>query len=298
MLGAAVVRFKLGKLVMFVQDLPTEAAHSVGMLKQGPVLRAGRSLEHLAYKLADHIVVISSAFAKYIESVGVNPAKISEIPNWADIESIRPERPNQDMRRRLGAGPGDFLVVHTGNMGAKQDLLNVISAAVLLKEDRHIKFALVGDGQERQRIADEVTAQGLENVKLLPLQPAADFSNLLASSDALLVNQAPMVVNSVLPSKLLTYMASGRPVLAAVHRDSTTAWLVRQANCGLVAAPGQPDVLAAHIREMAVGNGQGITLDELGQHGRAHVEGYFGRESLLSRWDDLLADIAPGFRSR
>lgn len=290
-LTAAAVRFKLGKLVMFVQDLPTEAAHSVGMLNKGVALRAGRSLEHLAYKLADHIVVISSAFATYIESGGVAPAKINLIPNWADVESIQPARPDQGMRSRLGAGPDDFLVVHTGNMGAKQDLLNVVAAAALLKNNRNIKLALIGDGQERGRVAEDIGARHLDNIRLLPLQASHEFLAVLTAADALLINQAPRVVDSVLPSKLLAYMASGRPVLAAAHPQSTTADLVRRVGCGVVADPGRPEALAAEIRSMASGSGQDDGLFAMGLRGRAYVEEHFERRSILRQWDDLLASL-------
>jgi colanic acid biosynthesis glycosyl transferase WcaI len=295
-LVAAALRFQVGKLVILVQDLVTEAAHSVGMLNAGVALRVGRSLEHIAYKLADHVVVISSAFATYIQGVGVEPSKISEIPNWADVESIRPERPDPEIRRRLGAGPGDFLVVHTGNMGAKQDLLNVVAAADVLKNDPRVKLVLIGDGQERDRIIEHIAARDLHNIKLLPLEASEQFSAALSAADALLVNQAPMVVDSVLPSKLLAYMASGRPVVAAAHPRSTTADLVRRSGCGVVADAGRPEVLAASIRRMASGDGHDQVLAAMGSRGRAYVEEHFERSSMLCRWDSLLADLA-GARS-
>jgi colanic acid biosynthesis glycosyl transferase WcaI len=262
------------------------------MLKEGMALRVGRSLEHLAYRLADHVVVIGSTFASYIESVGVDPEKITEIPNWVDIDSIRPERPDEAMRRRLGAGPDDFLVVHTGNMGAKQDLLNVVAAADLLKKNTRIKLVLVGGGQERDRITGDIAARALDNITLLPLQAGHEFSAVLAAADALLVNQAPMVVDSVLPSKLLAYMASGRPVVAAVHSNSTTADLVRSSGCGVVTDAGRPEALAAAIRAMASGEGPHPSLAAMGRQGRAYVEQHFERSSILSRWDSLLAQLA------
>jgi glycosyltransferase involved in cell wall biosynthesis len=289
-----VVRFKVGKLVVLVQDLPTEAARSVGMLKRGVALQTGRNLEHLAYRLADRIVVVSSVFANYIQRAGVDPAKISLIPNWADVESIKPAQRNEEMRRRLGAYPDDFLVVHTGNMGAKQDLLNVVAAAELLKNDKHIKFALIGDGQERVRIAADMADRNLDNITLLPLQPNNEFSTVLTAADVLLINQAPMVTNSVLPSKLLAYMASGRPVLAAANSDSTTADLVRRARCGVVAEPGRPEALAIEIKSLASQGVSHETLTAMGRRGRAHVEEHFGRHSALRKWDELLNTLVPG----
>jgi colanic acid biosynthesis glycosyl transferase WcaI len=293
-LAAAAVRFKVGKLVTLVQDLPTEAAQSVGMLNEGVTLHVGRSFEHLAYRLADHVVVISSAFSTYIQRAGVDPARITEIPNWADVETIQPERQNQGMRRRLGAGPADFLVVHTGNMGAKQDLLNVVAAADVLEMEKRIKFVLVGDGQERAKIAQDIAARRLDNILLLPLQSTRDFSAVLAAGDALLVNQAPMVVDSVLPSKLLAYMASGRPVVAAAHPRSATADLVRRSGCGVVTDPGRPEALAAEIRALASGDVPQPTLVAMGRRGRAYVKERFERNSILRRWDSLVADVARG----
>lgn len=290
-LTMAAVRFKLGKLVILVQDLPTTAAHSVGVMKEGVALRIGRALENLSYRLADHVVVISSAFAAYVLTAGAKPAKISEIPNWADVDLIRPAQPDQRIRDRLGAHASDFLLVHTGNMGAKQDLSNVVAVAALLKGDKHIKFALIGDGQERGKITEQIAEQHLENIRLLPLQASSEFPAVLAAADVQLINQAPRVIDSVLPSKLLAYMASGRPVLAAAHPRSATADLVRRARCGVVVQPGRPESLAAQIRSMASGVSGKQTLVEMGNHGRVYVEEHFDRSSVLRRWDRLLGEL-------
>jgi glycosyltransferase involved in cell wall biosynthesis len=196
------------------------------------------------------------------------------------------------MRQRLGAGKDDFLLVHTGNMGAKQDLLNVVAAASLLKNDKHIKIALVGDGQERTNVAEAIAARHLVNVRLLPLQAGHEYAAVLTAADALLINQAPKIVDSVLPSKLLAYMASGRPVVAAAHSRSTTSELVSRAGCGVVADPGRPEVLAAAIRAMASRNAKREDLTAMGHSGRIYVEEYFDRRAILTRWDGLLDRLA------
>lgn len=77
--------------------------------------------------------------------------------------------------------------------------------------------------QERDKVAEDVTARHLDKIRLLPPQASHVFSTVLAAADALLINQAPMVVDSVLPSSLFSHMASGRPVMAAAHSKSTTA---------------------------------------------------------------------------
>jgi glycosyltransferase involved in cell wall biosynthesis len=285
------MRRRAGKLIMFVQDLPTEAARSVGMLHDGFLLRLGSVVERAAYQQADHIVVISGAFVKYIRSLGAKSVAITEIPNWAEVDAIRPSDPDTAMRSRLGAGARDFLVVHSGNMGAKQDLINVVAAAELLQSETSIKIALVGDGTERTLIEEAVRARKLNNLTLVPLQPAADFPRVLAAADVLLINQAPLVVDSVLPSKLLAYMAAQRPVLAAVHEDSATADLVFRASCGVVAAAGQPAALAESIRLMAAASRQNGDMSAMGRRGRSYVVEHFQRGVILRQWEDLVARL-------
>lgn len=289
----AALRSRVGKVVMFVQDLPVQAAVSVGMLRDGAVLKFGRSIERIAYQQADHIVVISPVFAESIRRAGVDPQRISEIPNWADGVSEQPLQTDLEVRHRLGATKDDFLVLHSGNMGAKQDLSNVVAAAGLLRDEARIKFALVGDGVRKSQIEHEIRGSGLLNIRLLPLQPVEEFPRVLAAADALLINQAPLVVDSVLPSKLLSYMASGRPVVAAVDARSTTADLVQRAGCGVVVLPGRPDDLARAITSIASKQLEAADWQAMGRRGRAYVEANFDRSRVLEKWDELLARLLP-----
>lgn len=290
LIGAA-IRFKLGKLVTLVKDLPTEAARSVGMLHGGAALHVGRAIEQSAYRLADHVVVISGAFSAYIQRLGVSSEKISEIPDWADLESIRPAKPDPRTRLRLGAGPKDVLILHTGNMGAKQDLSNVVDAAALVTTERRIRLVLIGDGPDRLKIAERIAAQNLKNITMLPVQESSEFPGVLCAADMLLINQAPDVIDSVLPSKLLAYMASGRPVLAAVHPMSTTASIVQEAGCGLIVEAGRPQVLAAAIRKIAAEAANLPSMTAMGQRGRAYAEAHYDRGAVFGQWDALLARI-------
>jgi colanic acid biosynthesis glycosyl transferase WcaI len=179
-------------------------------------------------------------------------------------------------------------------MGAKQDLVNVVTAAHMLQGDTRIRIALVGDGTERSKIEAAVSAITLANLRLLPLQSSADFPEVLAAADALLINQAPLVQDSVLPSKLLTYMAAQRPVIAAVHLASTTADLVRKASCGVVVAAGEPAALATSIQAMAAASKEDTEMSEMGRRGRSYVIEHFERASILRQWDELVAGIGSG----
>ncbi|TMC03651.1 MAG: colanic acid biosynthesis glycosyltransferase WcaI [Chloroflexi bacterium] len=279
--GALVARSWRAPLVLLVQDLPLDAALSVGMLRPGAAHRAGRWLERRAYALAHRIVVISRRFEPSLSQQGVPDGKVVEIPGWADLERVRPRPAEPDVRALLGATGDDLVVLHAGSMGAKQALDSAVRAARLAMDDS-VRLALVGDGPERPGL--EALAGGA--VRLLPLQPDAVFVRMLAAADVLLLSQRADVRDSVAPSKLLTYMAAGRPVVAAAHPGSAAAHLVREAGCGVVVAPEDPEALAAALR--------GLRRDadrrrELGRAGRRFAEARFDRGRVLAHWESLLA---------
>jgi len=286
---AALARAWDAPLVLLVKDLPIDAAKAVGLLKSTLVIKLGRMLERLAYRLADRIIVISPGFYRNLVRQGVPGDRIVEIGDWVDIESVSPLPPDRAMRDLLGAGQNDFLVVHTGNMGEKQGLINVVRAAQQADTSIPLKFALVGDGSERPMLEELVARDGPDNIRLLPLQPAEVFPRLLGSADALLLNQRTNIVDSVAPSKLLNYLAAGRPILAAVHPGSEAATLVRQAGCGLLVDPESPAALTEAAVQLASDAGMRATF---GENGRRFVEARYGRDSVLARYEAFLTRVA------
>lgn len=276
-------------LVLLVQDLPLDAALAVGMLRRGPAVRLGRWLENLTYRLADRIIVISNGFRTSLLQNGVCASKIKLIPNWANVDQIRPTEPDTKTRALLGAQPDDFLIVHTGNMGEKQGLLHAIQAIEALPSESRVRLALVGDGSEREMLQGYVTERGLGSIRFLPLQPSDVFARILAAADALLLNQRANVIDSVAPSKLLSYMAAGRPVIAAVHARSEAAEVIRAARCGEVVAPEDPATLAAALQRIA---GQADVRRDLGASGRRYVEAHYARDRVLARYESFLTGLA------
>lgn len=286
--GALLARRSRARLAVLVQDLPLDAAVAMGMMKDGPVHSLGRAMERLAYRLADRIIVISAGFRESLLRQGVPANKITEIPDWANTDTVRPMPAEPGLRELLGAAAGDFLLLHTGNMGEKQGLASAVAAASLANGRANMQLTLVGDGSDRPRLAELAARQGLSNVKLLPLQPSELFPRLLASADALLLNQRANVVDSVAPSKLLSYMAAGRPVVAAVHPSSEAARVVTVANCGVVVPPEDPRALATAVRRIAE---EPALAAELGANGRAYVEAHYARDRVLQRYEEFLTSM-------
>lgn len=289
--GALLARRWRVPLLLLVKDLPLEAALSVGMMRPGRVHRAGEWLERRAYALADRIVVINPRFQRSLSRQGVPGGKVAVIPDWVDLEEIRPRPPEPDMRALLGSENGEFVVLHAGSMGEKQGLGVAVDAARIAEREGPVRLALIGDGPQRRALEEMIRGGGIGNVRLLPLQAGSTFGRMLSAADALLLSQRADVLDSVAPSKLLTYMAAGRPILAAAHPESVAADLVTEAGCGVIVRPEAPEALADAMRALS---GDPDLRRTLGLAGRRFVERHFDKRAILARWETLLAETAAG----
>jgi glycosyltransferase involved in cell wall biosynthesis len=176
-------------------------------------------------------------------------------------------------------------------MGQKQALQHVLDAAGSLSDDSHVQITLVGQGPQMADLNSEIARKNLLRIRLLSLLPAGEVAAMLTAADALLVSQRAEVVDSVLPSKALSYMASGRPIIAAVDQRSATAGLIRAANCGLVVAPEDSGALLGGIETLQ--RNPRISR-EMGANGRRYVAKRFAKVTVMREWDALLAGMVPG----
>jgi colanic acid biosynthesis glycosyl transferase WcaI len=284
---AVVAAYALSKLkgvpyVLKLTDLASDAAIATGIVKSGIKLRVARAIERFIYDRASRIACLCEGFVSKLEEQGVDPNKLHLIPDWADTESVRPLPGVSPFRDASGIGEDQFLVLHTGNMGKKQDLLNVVRAAELSHSEPNLVWMLVGEGEERQMLAEQVHSRQMENLKLLPLQPVELLQQVYSAADALILNQKASVKDAVIPSKLLTYMAAGRPIIAAVNEESEAARHIRASGCGLIVQPENPKAL---IDGVALLRGNPSLRLELGANGRKYALEHFTKAKVLREYD-------------
>ncbi len=271
-------RLKGAPLLLQIQDLVPDLAIALGMLRNPRAIQLARVLENYVYRQADRILVIGEGFRANLLSKGVPDAKLRVVPDWVDTRFIHPGTPPDEFRKTGLLGEACFVVLHIGNMGAKQKLDNVILAADQLRAEQNIRFLFVGDGTDKQRLQEYARNRALQNVRFLPLQPREKLPEILSSANVLLLNQSADVVDMVVPSKLLTYMAAGRAIVAAVSAKSEAAECIRRAVCGLVIPPEDPAALAQAIRRLYSDRNFAAGL---GQQGRIFAELHFARERVL-----------------
>jgi len=286
--GLAIARLHCAATVLHLQDIVPDLAVSSGMMSDtGTAFRIARRLETFAYAHADRISVITPGFRRNLAAKGVPEEKLVTLPNWVRLPKSVPASGALGLRAKFGLPLHGYLLIHAGNMGEKQALDGVVAAAGELEGKSEVHIVLVGDGQARAHLQAMVAERGLSNVTFLPFQE--DLASLLGAADALLLTQRPELVDSVIPSKLLAYMAAARPVLASAHPDGDTARMVTESGCGLLVNPAEADSLAVGIRTLAAL--PAAAAAEYGASGRRFANRLQDREAVLDRWEAMLLGL-------
>jgi colanic acid biosynthesis glycosyl transferase WcaI len=252
-LGLAVNAILLSRMwripyVFDVEDIQPDSAAALDMLPSW-ALKFLYKVENAAYRHAALVTTLTAAMRNRIVDKGVPAEKVELMEPRVDdsLFDIEP-REATAFRQRYGLD-NRFLVTHSGNMGVKQGLDVIADAAALSRADDSIQFLLVGDGAVCGRIQRKVAELELRNVRFLPLLEAEDFRGLLAASDVCLLTQRKSVSETAFPSKIVTYLAAGRPVIASINPDCEIAQTIRESGAGRIVAPEDAAALLAAIQE-------------------------------------------------
>jgi colanic acid biosynthesis glycosyl transferase WcaI len=236
LLGGLAARILRIPCAVWVQDLPVAAAKSVGTISQSSVARVGQWMERTAYRQARLLGVISEGFADTIRREIGSEQSIFLASNWPSVTSEDIREADELEEPQLG---NRSVLLHAGNMGAKQ-ALPVAVETISRSSTEGFVFVLIGEGVDSPRCRELAAESVAGNVLVLPLQPRNVLLGWLKRCNALLIHQDPNLEGSVVPSKLLMYMAAGKPIIVAASITSEAARIVTAAKCGVVVDPRSP----------------------------------------------------------
>jgi colanic acid biosynthesis glycosyl transferase WcaI len=261
-------------------------------------IRIARMVERFLYRRARGIGVICDGFARNLLVKGVPADKIALLPNYVDVEFVRPMPRDNAFRKEHGIKPDDFLVMYSGSIALKQGLHTLVDAAAEFKAEEGVAFYLVGEGPYLLELKARAAEPGRAAIRFLPLQPRDGLAVQLTAANALVITQRRGITDMVFPGKLLYYMASGRPIVAAVSADSETGRFVESQEVGLTVPPEEPATLARAIRFLRDNPEES---ERLGRNGRRVVEEQFDRRIVLKQFAQHVERLAarparPGLR--
>lgn len=290
-LARSIARLRHVPYGLVFQDLMGRAAEQSGIAGGHRVATVARRIEAWAAERAALVGMVTPSFGPYLESLGVRPDRLVTLRNWARART--PKSAREDARTRFGWG-SELVVLHTGNMGLKQGLEQVVQAAALAgRRGAAIRFVLVGDGNQRERIA--TLGAGLRALEIRPLVPEDELADLLAAADVLLISERASLVDMSLPSKLTTYLAAGRPVVAAIHPDGATAQEIQRSGGGILAPIDDPAGLLDVLEKLAADS---VGAERLARAGRTFAHTELDEDAALARYrvfvDRILSTPSQG----
>ncbi|WP_234057977.1 glycosyltransferase [Microbacterium sp. NFH-22A-Y] len=273
--------------VVWVQDLYGIGISETGQ-GGGAAARVIRGIEGWLLRSASAVVVIHDRFADRVhDDFGVPRDRIVVVRNWTHLPPLPPVDVAA-VRAARGWDDDEVIVVHTGNMGVKQGLHHVVDAGRLASQrGERVRFVLVGNGSQRDELQRRAEAEPT-TAQFLPPLDDRDFTDVLQAADILLVNELPGVAEMAVPSKLTSYFAAGRPVLAATDATGITAQEVRSADAGVVVEAGDPVALLAGVRALAADKDAAARF---GANGKRYRETVLNETFAIDRFDSLLADL-------
>jgi glycosyltransferase involved in cell wall biosynthesis len=212
-----------------------------------------RLVDKIACRSASLILADTPAHADYFASLtGVARSRFRILWLGAQEDVFRPNNRAAHEEERLVVFHGTFIPL--------QGLETIVRAAKLL-QDEGVRFRLIGDGQERARIDGLVAELDVPNLELVGTLPLAAIPDEIAKATLCLgIFGTTPKAGRVVPNKLFECLAVGRPVITG----DTPA--IRSAFDGEVAVvpPGDPEALAAMIRELLADDQRRDTLAEAG----------------------------------
>ena len=269
--------------VLWLQDIQ---AGLVGMALQGRARRLAHLfslLERRVVSGADAVVAIAPSMINHLAAWGLAADTTTVIENWAPLDEL-PQRPRDNEWSRRHGLDDKFVFLYSGTLGIKHRPELLVQLCREFADVDDVRIVAVSQGRGADWLADEKERCGLNNLLLLPYQPFADLPEVLASADVLLAILEQEAGSFSIPSKVLSYLCAGRPILASLPPENSSAELIAdRARAGLVSTTDTDFLLGARqLRQSAE------LRRSCGVSGREYAEKAFDIDRIAQQFIEIL----------
>ncbi|WP_343522468.1 glycosyltransferase family 4 protein [Pedobacter sp.] len=279
------------KFIYWCQDIHSIALKSF-LRKKIPLL-GGMAAKYFEYKevrllkRSEAIITISEDFNEIFAGWKIKLNNVYAIHNWAPIDELVSYSKQNDWSSKLGLD-SKFVVTYSGTLGLKHNPSLIANAAKALKNNDKIQFLVVSEGLGADFLLEKKKEYQLDNLTLLPFQDYKDLPKILSSADVLLsILENDAALYSV-PSKVLTYLCSRKPIILSVPLDNLAAKIVSKYNAGFCISPGNHVELVEKIVYLL--NNPELKVS-LGEHGRKYAEENFDLEIIGRKFINVFEAI-------
>lgn len=262
------------KVVIYVQDLWPESLAATGYIKNKVVLSIVKRLVKVIYNTSDLILISSRSFKEPIQSL-TKHVPVEYLPNSVDsFRSTNFENNEVD----LSSLKNSFSVVFTGNVGYAQSVETILKAADKIKHIQKIKIFMIGEGSCLDWMKSTVKDKNLQNIHFIRKLDIGMMPKVYESSSVLLATLADReIFNYTVPQKIISYLAAGRPIVAAMNGE--TASIIEESKAGLCVKAEDWQGLSQNILKLYKCSSN--ELDAMGKKGNAYFVKYFDHNKLM-----------------
>lgn len=276
------------RFIFWVQDMYGIAISKI-LSKRLPLI--GRSvgqlyigLDRYLLRQSEQIILITEDFRPLLAMWHIDQAKTHVIPNWATLADL-PLRPKDNAWAQTHNLADKFCFLYSGTLGMKHNPKLLLKLALCFQADETVEIVVISEGLGADWLAEKRATLGLTNLTLLPYQPFSDLANVLGTADVLMAILEPDAGIFSVPSKVLSYLCAGRPLLLAVPQENLAAKIVAQTEAGLVVAPEDTAVFFQAADTLRQDKG---LRERLGGNGRTYAETHFNIEKITDQFETII----------
>ena len=266
------------KLIMYVMDLWPASLKAGGVKESSLLYKYYKGVSKRRYTKADVLAVTSRSFISYLkDNFKISEDKFIYIPQYAEslfsVEACKKE-------------PNEYIdLMFAGNIGKAQSVESIIKSANEVKENKNIRFHIVGDGVSLESCKKLADSYALENVTFYGRRPVEEMPSFYKMADAMLVTlNSDEFSKLTLPGKVQSYMASGKPIIASI--DGEGQEIIKEAKCGFVSNAEDYNALAENIKAFSLLSKEEI--ENLSKNSYNYLKENFTKEKFIENLEDLL----------
>jgi glycosyltransferase involved in cell wall biosynthesis len=278
-------------IILNLYDVFPGHAMSIGVIKNRFLFNVLRLIQRVLYKKCKYIVAMSEDMKKQLLNENVSEEKIEVINNWFDDSMFTLiEKDENQFLRKYELDPGKFYVQFAGLLGHVFDYKMFIDVADKLKDNTNIVFLLIGDGNQKQMILNEISNRNLINIKYFPWQPLAIIADVYSACDIGLIPLKPGVIGNGIPSKACQLMAASRVIINSVEESEYTR-LFDTYRMGVNVVNHSADSVAEAIEYLYLNYEERITI---GENARQYAYKHYSRTENTAKFVRLIKRLADG----
>ncbi len=267
------------KVAYYTMDLWPASLAAGGVGENSPIYKLFNGVSRRLYRKADRILITSQMFRDYLkDNFQIPDDRIGYLPQYASgqFDSLPESSPKDTVD-----------LMFAGNVGSAQSLTTVLEAAEILRDIPELRWHIVGDGSELENLKAMAAEKNLSQVIFHGRKPPEEMPGYYAKADAMIVTLTDdPFIGMTLPAKVQSYMAAGKPVLAAANGEIPQ--VLSAANCGFCAPAGDAQAFAETVRQFLTYPDTAV----LGQNARAYYEDHFTREQFMNTLEQELTALA------